>query len=445
MVHSKSLLSKENATRQNRVWVRIISSCNNQCLFCLDSDAHTGKVVPDEEVRAKIRDGFKPGFVNRIILSGGEASVHPGFIDYIRYAREVGYDRVQTITNGVRYHDRDFCDALVAAGLQEVTFSMHGHTPQLHDYLTGVPGSFQKAVRGILNFKKYHPQVILNIDIVVCRPNVRFLADIMRFYMRMGIREFDLLQIIPFGRGFSENRQELFYDLEKNIAHLHEAWKLSREPDMHVWTNRFPPEVFEGFEDLIQDPHKIASETMGEAYAMYNRFICEGTRPDCWGDRCKACFLKQYCHDFVDKNAPVLHSNKERVILDGVKSFSKTSSYFILRGQEFPREVYEKFGHTVGEFHDYFAHLKLSSEQQLVNVPKCLHSAGGLYETYGDMCHQKSVEEYTQAYSFNLYRRKSTRCAACAHQASCEGIHINFIRAYGFEVLNPIKERLSLL
>jgi hypothetical protein len=29
-----------------------------------------------------------------------------------------------------------------------------------------------------------------------------------------------------------------------------------------MWTNRFPPEAFEGYEDLIQDPEKIKSEVM---------------------------------------------------------------------------------------------------------------------------------------------------------------------------------------
>jgi hypothetical protein len=31
---------------------------------------------------------------------------------------------------------------------------------------------------------------------------------------------------------------------------------------MNIWTNRFPVEAFEGYEDLIQDPRKIKSEIM---------------------------------------------------------------------------------------------------------------------------------------------------------------------------------------
>jgi len=39
MQNKQNLLSKEKTTKQNRVWVRIASACNNTCLFCLDSEA----------------------------------------------------------------------------------------------------------------------------------------------------------------------------------------------------------------------------------------------------------------------------------------------------------------------------------------------------------------------------------------------------------------------
>jgi len=39
MQNQSNLLAKEKTTKQNRVWVRIASACNNKCLFCLDSQA----------------------------------------------------------------------------------------------------------------------------------------------------------------------------------------------------------------------------------------------------------------------------------------------------------------------------------------------------------------------------------------------------------------------
>jgi len=39
---------------------------------------------------------------------------------------------------------KEFCEKVFDAGLDEVTFSLHGHTATIHDYLTATPGSFDK-------------------------------------------------------------------------------------------------------------------------------------------------------------------------------------------------------------------------------------------------------------------------------------------------------------
>lgn len=133
------LLSKEQTTKENRVWVRITAACNVKCVFCLDSDAQNGNLIDDAKIREEIRSGYKKGTYNRIIISGGEASIHPKFPEYIRYAKELGYDRVQTVTNGNMFSRDEFCKKVFDAGLDEVTFSLHGHTPKLHDYFTAAP------------------------------------------------------------------------------------------------------------------------------------------------------------------------------------------------------------------------------------------------------------------------------------------------------------------
>ena len=139
MVSESTLLLKEKAAKQNRVWVRISAVCNNKCLFCLDSDAQNGNFIKEETVKKQIREGLKEACENRLILSGGEASINPKFPQYIAYAKALGYDWIQTVTNGNAFADEAFCEKVFAAGLQEVTFSFHGHTEALHDYLVDTP------------------------------------------------------------------------------------------------------------------------------------------------------------------------------------------------------------------------------------------------------------------------------------------------------------------
>jgi MoaA/NifB/PqqE/SkfB family radical SAM enzyme len=319
----------------------------------------------------------------------------------------------------------EFCNKVFDAGLQEVTMSFHWHNGALHDYLVATPGAFRKSLKGLIYIKKYHPEIILNIDIVVNKMNVAYLPDIVKFFMKLWVYEFDILQIIPFWRGFSQYREKLFYNTGDYIKQLQDTWELSKIPWMYMWTNRFPAESFEWYEDLIQDPRKIKSEVMWEAYDMFEPFVkTDGEKkPECYGEACWVCFQNQYCHDFIKNNKKEILNLKE--------------DNFILKWEEFPSQVFEKYGE---EKKDFLAFLdkKKQEKKKLINVPKCLWWEG-IYETYNDIKEKKTLEDYTYKYIKNLYRKKSLRCKTCKYDKKCEGIHINFIRSYWFEILEPIK------
>jgi tRNA A37 methylthiotransferase MiaB len=70
MINKENLIAKEETTKENRVWVRISAACNEKCLFCLDSEAQDGRLIPEDIVKKQIREGFRPGYTNRVILSG---------------------------------------------------------------------------------------------------------------------------------------------------------------------------------------------------------------------------------------------------------------------------------------------------------------------------------------------------------------------------------------
>ena len=109
MPNNSNLLSKEKTQKQNRIWVRISAACNNLCIFCLDSDAQNWKLISEDIVKKQIKEWFKPWYENRVILSWGEASINPKFGEYIKYSREIWYDRVQTVTNWNMFAFESFC------------------------------------------------------------------------------------------------------------------------------------------------------------------------------------------------------------------------------------------------------------------------------------------------------------------------------------------------
>ncbi len=287
---------RESAATQYRHWVRITRVCNQRCLFCLDSEAQNGEFLSKELVEREIERGWK-GRGGRLILSGGEASIHPLFIDFISFGRSVGFEHIQTITNGRMFSKKEFLTRAADAGLNEITFSIHGHKPEIHDKLVGVNGAFKQAIKGIRNALE-DGRIIVNIDICINKLNYKYLDDMLKFFQRLGVHEFDLLQIIPFGRAW-ENRDLLMYDIDEAFPYLNKAFSQAKNPMNFIWTNRFPVQHLEGLEELIQEPHKLHDEVRGRR-EQFERYIETGEKLSCFGERCKYCFINGFCRSLYD-------------------------------------------------------------------------------------------------------------------------------------------------
>ncbi len=311
---ASKIAEHEHAAHEKRNWVRLTYRCNDRCVFCLDAHTHDGTDREREEIKAQILDGRDKGAA-RLILSGGEPTIHPDYVSFIRLGRAAGYPKVQTVTNGRMFAYPEFLSRCLDAGLSEITFSIHGSNPRIHDALVGTRGAFEQEVRGLKNALA-DGRPIVNIDVCVSRGNVRDLPQLMETFTAMGVREFDLLHVIPFGRAYTEGKETLFYDLEQMRPYLLEAFAYARRPDMHVWLNRFPPEHLEGFEDLIQDPYKLGDEVRGrkEEYAL---LLTEGVPLDCRApDRCRHCYLEPLCDTLEDVRQVVAKGAFSRVRVD---------------------------------------------------------------------------------------------------------------------------------
>ncbi len=289
----EAMLWRERVANIPKHWVRAVTACNSRCVFCLDSDTPRNVYLPVDDIKKEIARGREELGAIKLILSGGEASLHPGFFDLIRYARDQGYERVQTVTNGFRLADKDFFESSMTAGLGEITFSLHGHTAELHDRLTQTQDAFKHLIKGMVRALR-DGRPIVNVDVVINKQNVAVLDKIVELCISLGVTEFDLLHVIPQAAAF-DNRNDLFYDPREHLPVLQKVFKLNRHPRFVVWTNRFPIPFLEGLEDLIQDPHKMLDEVNGRRFQV-RRYLDEGKPLDCrHPERCPHCFIEPFC------------------------------------------------------------------------------------------------------------------------------------------------------
>ena len=161
---------------EKKKWISITGLCNNNCLFCLDSDRLDKEHKSIQNILSEI------DFVincKKLIISGGEPTIHPQIIEIVEYAKEKGFEKIQIVTNGRMLSNKDFCEKIIKAGLTEVTFSIHG-IEDIHDKLTNVPGSFKQIIKGIRNVKRY-PGIIINTDTCITKVNHQHLLKLVKF------------------------------------------------------------------------------------------------------------------------------------------------------------------------------------------------------------------------------------------------------------------------
>jgi len=374
---------RERAANRIKHWVRLTRACNNHCIFCLDKEAQNGSSIPIEDIKEDLALG-RENNADKVVLSGGEPTIHPDFFEIVRLAENIGYRDTQVISNGRMFMYNDFLAAAVKAGMSEVTFSMHGHNEKLHDSQTQVKGSFNQALSGLRNALSIDG-LIVNIDIVINKTNVRHLHKIIKFFIQMGVREFDLLHVIPFGRAW-DNKDSVFYNIDESLIYLRKAFELSRSPNLYIWTNRFPPQYLEGFEELIQSPVKLYDEVRGRK-KMLEAFLLEDRLLECHGPRCRYCFLQDFCKDLsILAKEKILYPKKIPCCLKikNVISKNKSRDNFVFRGKN---NILLKFlGFYIG----------------------------------------------------SRYFLKSIKCRKCKFNNTCDGAPINYIRNKGFKSLKAI-------
>jgi MoaA/NifB/PqqE/SkfB family radical SAM enzyme len=147
------------------VTVRVNFHCNQACEFCFVS-THLPP-AGDAAVRAAIAAAAREGAV--VVLSGGEPTLNPSLIEYVRLAKRGGARAVELQTNAIRLADTALAGALAEAGVDRAMVSLHGSTAAISDAITGAPGTFAATVRGIDALLQTSVSVRLNF--VFCQAN----------------------------------------------------------------------------------------------------------------------------------------------------------------------------------------------------------------------------------------------------------------------------------
>lgn len=208
--------------RKKWVQLDINYNCNNRCIFCY-AGGDLEKQAPSKTMTEidKIADSIK-NKASGVRILGGEVTLRPDFFEVLSLFKRKGFSMMEVISNGRYFCKPNFAKKAVEAGMTGIIISVHGHKAQIHDRLTGVPGSFNELIVGLkelikLNRKGQLPK--LNINLVITRQNYRYLASMLKFFVELGVPSIIFSSLKILGRGF-ENKKRLIVSYTEMLPYL---------------------------------------------------------------------------------------------------------------------------------------------------------------------------------------------------------------------------------
>lgn len=223
---------------RRNVEINIGKACNNRCVFCIDGlPKKEDRAYMDFEEMKRELDFWHASGSRSVGFLGGEPTTYPHIAESIGYARDLGYTRIVIATNATKLRLPHFTDRLLEAGLTRTTISMHGHTPDLEDRITRVPGVFEKKKIALQYLMKKKREGYLadgvSVNIVINGWNYRHLLPMMKFfYEEIGLDDLRINFVRP--EGYAEGDPEICPRFPQVVPYLLKAVVLA---ETH-WKNR---------------------------------------------------------------------------------------------------------------------------------------------------------------------------------------------------------------
>jgi len=208
-----------DSTRPVTFYGLVNERCNVKCRYCeywRMPEYSEEMTIPQWEAALTSVKEFVGHF--SINFSGGEPLIKPGFIDLLAWCRD--HDIKAGVTTNGSALTRANAEKIVAAHPFNVNISVDAPSSEVHDYLRGSPGLFEKLSNGITYLmeerKRQHVEFPITVKPTVNQANFRHLPALVEWAAAKG----DLcVSPQPMNRWTPETYNELWIE-EADMAEL---------------------------------------------------------------------------------------------------------------------------------------------------------------------------------------------------------------------------------
>jgi len=170
--------------------IKVTARCNLRCSFCDYWRMRERDELTTEE-HFRVLDELAGAGCVKVHFSGGEATLRKDLFDLLARCAGLGMKTNMT-TNGTLL-TAERAARVVEAGTNGVSLSLDGPDPKTHDALRGVPGAFDRTVKGIQWLArardKARSKMKLRLNMVLTRHNYRRLPEVIDLAADLGMVE----------------------------------------------------------------------------------------------------------------------------------------------------------------------------------------------------------------------------------------------------------------
>lgn len=184
----------------------VTRNCNLNCIHCRAAAGlgpHEGEL--DTRTCLRILDEIAEAGNPIVILTGGEPLLRPDIFQIARYGTDKGL-RMVMAPNGTLITE-EVAGRLAAAGIQRISVSIDGASPEAHDRFRGVEGAFEGALKGIGMAKS--AGIEFQVNTTITQQNLDSLPAIQQLAIELGAVAHHIFLLVPTGRGKYIIEQEI--------------------------------------------------------------------------------------------------------------------------------------------------------------------------------------------------------------------------------------------
>lgn len=286
--------SKAPVTSRSMALFRLGEACNNRCPMCSNSGRPEAFFIQEEELLRRVERLDAWGF-RRVILTGGEPTIHPAFFKVAEALRDraIAFD---INTHGRTFAKPDFASRCVGLGLERAIVSLHSHREGPSRVMSGFSAKAHadtlSGIDALLD-----AGVTVSLNLVMSTQNIDHLPEFVSYCAERFGTETPVKLCFPYTGGKGGDWKDIQLRYSDVQTSLREAIARGRELGVSVLTESVPncvhgdPDAKDTSRSGFGETHYLEDVHGREVFPI--RYI--EAQLKVWPERCKSCAALSRC------------------------------------------------------------------------------------------------------------------------------------------------------